>query len=256
VNLRKGIFSGFSKKKELNRAIKNIFGFRPGNIFLYNLALRHRSAAVTVNQKIIVSNERLEYLGDAILSAIVAEYLFKKFPSKDEGFLTEMRSKIVNREQLNKLVAKLGIEQFIRVTNEQAPKNLYGNAFEALVGAIYLDKGFITCKKAIINRIIKIHYDTDELEATQINYKSLLLEWAQHEKKKVGFHPSTIFLPSRAKQYQVELTIDGSPYGTAIDDTIRGAEKLAAEKTWKMLAEMGKGEKKWGGVVTPIHNHR
>ena len=244
MDLKKGIFSKLSPQKELSCVIKNIFGFRPGNVFLYNLAFRHRSATVTINQKIKVSNERLEYLGDAILSAIVAEYLFKKFPSKDEGFLTEMRSKIVNRERLNKLVTKLGIERFICVGNEQASKNLYGDTFEALVGAIYLDKGFITCKKAIINRIIKMHYDIDELEATQINYKSLLLEWAQHEKKKVVFHPSTIFLPSRAKQYQVELTIDGSPYSSAIDNTIRGAEKLAAEKTWEMLAEAVKGVKK------------
>jgi len=246
VNLRKGIFSRFSKRKdfsglpkrkELNRVIKDVFGFRPGNIFLYNLALRHRSVAVKINQRINVSNERLEYLGDAVLGAIVAEYLFKKFPLKDEGFLTEMRSKIVSREQLNKLVAKLGIEQFIRVGKNQVPKNLYGDTFEALVGAIYLDKGYQTCKKVIINRIIKMHYDIDELVSTHINYKSLLLEWSQYEKNKVEFRPSTIFLDNRVKQYKVEIVIDGFPYASAIDYTIRGAEKLASAKTWEMLEE-------------------
>ena len=236
MNLRKGIFSKLSKKRELNRVIKNIFGFRPGNIFLYNLALCHRSAGITINQRTKVSNERLEYLGDAILGAIVAEYLFKKFPLKEEGFLTEMRSKIVNREQLNKLVAKLGIEQFIRVGNDQAPKNLYGDTFEALVGAIYLDKGYLVCKKVIINRIITTYYDIDELVSTQKNYKSMLLEWAQHAKNKVEFHPTTL-LHNRTKQYNVEVIINGSHYGSAIDYTIRGAEKLAAAKTWEMLEE-------------------
>ena len=237
MNLKKGIFSQLSEEKELNRAIKNIFGFRPGNISLYNQALRHRSATVKINQRIKISNERLEYLGDAVLGAIVAEYFFKKFPLKDEGFLTEMRSKIVSREQLNKLVSKLGIEQYICVGNNQTPKNLYGDTFEALVGAIYLDKGFLVCKKVIINRIIKVYYDIDELEATQTNYKSLLLEWSQYKKNKVEFRTSTLFMKGYAKQYNVEVVIDGIQYGAAIDYTIRGAEKLAAEKTWEMLEE-------------------
>jgi ribonuclease-3 len=237
VNLRKGIFSGFFKNKELNRAIKNIFGFRPGNIFLYNLAFCHRSAAVKINQKTRISNERLEYLGDAVLGAIVAEYLFKKFPLKDEGFLTEMRSKIVSREQLNKLITKLGVEHFIRVGNEQMPKNLYGDTFEALVGAIYLDKGYLACKKAIINRVISVHYDINELIATRINYKSLLLEWSQCEKNKVEFCATTLFPENHIRQYQVEVVINGFHYASAIDYTIRGAEKLAAAKTWEMLEE-------------------
>jgi len=236
VDLRKGFFFGFSKKKELNRVIKNIFGINPGNIFLYNLALRHRSAAVE-SQGIKMSNERLEYLGDAVLSAIVAEYLFKKFPLKNEGFLTEMRSKIVKREQLNKLVSKLGIERFICVGNDNIPKNLYGDTFEALVGAIYLDKGYHTCKKVIINRIIKVYYDIDELLSTHINYKSLLLEWSHHEKNKVEFRTSAIFLENHGKQYEAQLFIDEFHYASAMDDTIRGAEKLAAEKTWKILEE-------------------
>jgi len=241
VDLKKGIFSGFSKDKELNHAIKNIFGFRPGNIFLYKQALRHRSATVTINKKIKVSNERLEFLGDAVLDAIIAEYLFKKFPSKDEGFLTEMRSKIVSREQLNKLVAKLGIEQHIHVGKEQPSKNLYGDTFEALVGAIYLDKGFLFCKKVIINRIIKVYYDVDELVSSQINYKSLLLEWAQYKKTKVEFRASTLYLKGHAKQYNIEVVIDGVQYGADIDYTIRGAEKLASEKTWEMLEDSVKG---------------
>ena len=240
MNLKKRIFSGFSENKELNRAIKNIFGFRPGNVFLYKLAFRHRSAAMKINQRIKISNERLEYLGDAILSAIVAEYLFRKFPLKDEGFLTEMRSKIVNREQLNKLVSKLGIEQLISLGNDHQhtiPKNLYGDTFEALVGAIYLDKGYVVCQKTIINRIIKMHYDIDSLVSVHVNYKSLLLEWSQYEKNKLEFRASTLFQKGRARQYKVEVFIDDFPYASAVDYTIRGAEKLASAKTWEMLEE-------------------
>lgn len=240
MDLKNGIFSELSKKKELNRVIKNIFGLRPGNVFLYDLALRHRSAAVQINQKDKISNERLEYLGDAILGAIVAEYLFKKFPLKDEGFLTQMRSKIVSREQLNKLVAKLGIEQFIRIDSDHAPKNLYGDTFEALVGAIYLDKGYLACKKIIINRIIKVYYDIDELIDTHVNHKSLLLEWSQYKKKKVEFRASLLPLKNRIKQYKVEVIIDDSPHASAVDYTIRGAEKLASVKTWDMLEETEK----------------
>jgi ribonuclease-3 len=187
-----------------------------------------------------ISNERLEYLGDAILSAVVAEYLFKKFPLKDEGFLTEMRSKIVNRERLNKLVSKLGIEHFIRIGNDSqqsVPKNLYGDTFEAIVGAIYLDKGFLACKKIIINRIIKLHYDIDELVSIHVNYKSLLLEWSQYKRNKLEFRLSTLFTKNRARQYKIEIFIDDFPYASAIDYTIRGAEKLAATKTWEMLEE-------------------
>lgn len=211
----------------------------PENIFLYKLAFRHRSAPIEVNLGIKVSNERLEYLGDAILGAIVADYLFKKFPLKDEGFLTEMRSKIVSREQLNKLITKLGMERFIQVASDHgiAPKNLYGDAFEAFIGAMYLDRGYELCRKVVINRIIKVHYDLDELISVKLNFKSLLLEWSQQEKRKLEFRVSDCPSKGNVKQYKVEVFIDEEPYASSIDYTIKGAEKLAAGKTWDMLKE-------------------
>jgi len=132
-----------SEDKQLFVALKNIFGYYPGNIFLYKLAFRHKSQAIELNNGNRVSNERLEYLGDAILSAIVADHLFKMFPYKDEGFLTEMRSRIVSRAQLNKLSQKLGIDTLITVNteNNNVYRSMKGDAFEALIGAIYLDKG-------------------------------------------------------------------------------------------------------------------
>ena len=134
----------FSGDKELYTAIRNIFGYYPGNISLYKLAFRHKSVAVELSNGSRVSNERLEYLGDAILGAIVAEHLFKLFPYKDEGFLTEMRSKIVSRVQLNKLSQKLGIDNLIQVNTESGNvyRSMKGDAFEAFVGALYMDKGY------------------------------------------------------------------------------------------------------------------
>lgn len=237
--LRKRAISRISENKELFLAIKNIFGFIPENIFLYKLAFRHRSAPIEVNRGVKVSNERLEYLGDAILGAIVADYLFKKFPLKDEGFLTEMRSKIVSREQLNKLIVKLGMERFVQVSGDQnvVAKNLYGDAFEAFIGAIYLDKGYDLCAKVVVERIIKVHYDVDDLISVQHNYKSRLLEWSQQEKKKLEFRIAEVPYKNNVKQYRCEVFINDEAYASAIDFTIKGAEKLASAKTWEMLRE-------------------
>jgi ribonuclease III len=134
----------FGKEKELTRAIKNILGFCPGNIYLYHLALRHKSAAVEIAEGKKISNERLEYLGDAILGAIIADYLFFKYPFKDEGFLTQMRSKFVSRNNLNKLSLKLGIDKMIMTDSDSVSnyRSMGGDAFEALIGAIYVDKGY------------------------------------------------------------------------------------------------------------------
>ena len=134
----------FSAEKELFEAIKNIFGFYPGNIFLYKLALRHKSQAEELLNGIRVSNERLEFLGDTVLSTVVADYLFRMFPYKDEGFLTEMRSKIVSRAQLNNLALRLGLDRLIIHTQEKSSvfKSIKGDAFEAIIGAMLPSKGF------------------------------------------------------------------------------------------------------------------
>ncbi|MDZ7742533.1 MAG: ribonuclease III domain-containing protein [Bacteroidota bacterium] len=132
-----------------------------------------------------LSNERLEYLGDAVLSSAIADYLFKKFPYKDEGFLTEMRSKIVNRAQLNKLSKKLGLDRFLESENDSKNlcKSINGDAFEALIGAMYLDRGYNFTRRIIIKRIINLHLDIDEIEKLENNYKSKLIEWSQKEKR-------------------------------------------------------------------------
>ena len=219
-----------SKDKKLNDFIKNVFGYNPGNILLYKLALCHRSASTEEIKGLRINNERLEYLGDAILSAIVADYLFKKFPGKDEGFLTEMRSRIVSRDNLNKLSEKLGMHKFIKASAANMYRSIKGDAFEAFIGATFLDRGFNFTKKVIVNRIIKYHIDIDEIEANNYNYKSKLIEWTQHEKKQIEFVVIDEIGNGFNKQYIVDVLINNIRSGTGRDYSIKKAEQNAAEK--------------------------
>jgi len=229
----------FTSDKTLYKAIKNIFGFYPQHISLYELALRHKSASEKQVNGYKLNNERLEYLGDAILSAIVADLLFKRFPYKSEGFLTQMRSKIVSRSSLNQLSNKLGLNKLINssVTQSNANRSAPGDTFEAVVGAMYLDKGFEFTKRIIIKRIINIHFDLNELVNTEVNFKSRVLEWAQKEKRNLTFKVIDEIGEKQDKQYLVGIFIDNKKIAQAQDYTIRGAEKLASEKAWKELSE-------------------
>ena len=222
----------FSKEKAFYQSIKNIFGFYPGNIFLYKLAFRHRSAAIKKYNGVKLNNERLEYLGDAILGAVVADLLFKKFPLKDEGFLTSMRSKIVSRSSLNKLSQKLGINKLITADtdNNKQFKSINGDAFEAFVGALYLDKGYNYTSKILLDRIINVHFDIEELQNTEVNHKSALLEYCQKEKLDLEFRVINELGSGYKKQFEVEIYIQGEAKEKGLDFSIKGAEKLAAEK--------------------------
>ena len=224
------------KDKELYDYIHGIFGFYPKNIVLYRVAFTHKSMSESIGHY-HVSNERMEYLGDAVLSLAVADYLFHTYPTQAEGFLTEKRSRIVSRVSLNKLSQKLGFESYIRHAPDMSnnARSVGGNAFEALIGAIYLDRGFEFAKRVIIERILKVHVDMDEMLNTDINFKSKLLEWSQKQKKNTVFKMLEEIGEGHKKQFHVQIVIDGEPYADAIDRSIRGAEQLAAEKTWKLL---------------------
>lgn len=232
----------FSKNKPLSEFIHNDFGFYPRNIALYELAFTHKSASETTLGHFKLNNERLEYLGDAVLSAAVADYLFRLFPTKAEGFLTEMRSKIVSRASLNKLSQKLGFEGMIQYSHDTHSnyKSMTGNAFEAFVGALYLDRGYDFTKHILLDRIIKVHIDLDQLEQTDVNFKSKLLEWCQKGKHQLNFKLLTERGSRQDRLYQVVVIIDSEEYGQAADYSIKGAEQLAAEKTWNMLVEQHK----------------
>jgi ribonuclease-3 len=226
--------------RQIAQAIKNIFGFYPKNLNLYKLAFRHRSVA-NGSHGLKINNERLEYLGDAVLSSVIADYLFKKFPRKDEGFLTETRSKIVCRSRLNKLASKLGLDKLIQANFDPKTisRSIKGDAFEAFIGALYLDKGYAFTKKVIIRRIINVHMDIDEVVHEESNYKSKLIEWTQKEKKTIDFRVIDEIGEGFSKQYIVEISIDGKKIARGRDFAIKNAEQHASEKAWSIMFPQG-----------------
>jgi ribonuclease III len=174
--------------KNTRKQFKIILGFRPGKPELYQLALIHKSAAHKLYNNPKLNNERLEFLGDAVLDSIVAELLFKTFPDRDEGFLTQLRSKIVNRETLKRISLKLGIGNLvISSVSSDNHKAVYGDALEAIIGAIYLDKGYKKTKRFILERIIDHHINLKKLAETEIDFKSRIIEWGQKNKKEISF---------------------------------------------------------------------
>lgn len=224
---------------------KNILGFTPRRTDIYQIAFIHKSKSVETAQGRKVNNERLEYLGDAVLSTVVAEYLYKRYPYQGEGILTEMRSKIVSRSNLNKLAQKIGLSQLIQYNKESQGifKSIDGDAFEALVGAIYLEKGYKFTRHVIVDRVIKIHMDIDALSHQDWNFKSKLIDWGQKERHKVSFEVVRVMYQGKKnasrKEYEIMATIDGNPGESAIEYSIKAAEQLAAEKTYKKLLETG-----------------
>jgi ribonuclease-3 len=229
-----------TQKEEKNFliAIQHIIGQRPYNPELYKLAMRHSSRASVNDHGLKESNERLEYLGDAILGMIVADYLFTRFPFKDEGFLTEVRSKIVNREMLNRISRKIGLTDLIEFNyqgNTLTPKSIYGDSLEALIGAIYLDKGFGFTKKYVIKKLLNAHYDLDELINTTSNYKSKIIEWSQKVNKEINFEIINTEDQKKNKQFTAQVIIDGDPKEIGHGPSKKKAEQDAARRTFENL---------------------
>ena len=211
----------------------------PGNLSLYRLAFRHKSVAQNVKKGVKNSNERLEFLGDAVLGSVVAEVLFKLYPYEDEGFLTELRSKIVSRVNLNQLARKLGFESLIeydsRVLGSSRQGSLLGDAFEALIGAVYLDKGYNFTRNFLVNHIIKSHIDIHTLEQTETNFKSKLIEWCQRHGKDISFDLVGNDEGENTKLFSVQASVDGEIMGLGKEFSKKNAEKLAAEKACEAL---------------------
>lgn len=223
--------------QKLVTAIKNIAGITPSNLALYRLATLHSSISKESDTGFKESNERLEYLGDAVLGATVADYLFKKFPFKDEGFLTEIRSRIVNREALNLLARKIGIANIVQydAKNSHLQQVILGNTLEAIVGAIYLDKGFLRCKKFVIDKLIAPNYDLDALINSNPNFKSKIIEWAQREGKDVKFEILDVKKGRNHKEFTARVIVNSEPMGTGFGNNKKKAEQDAALKTCEML---------------------
>ena len=222
----------FSSDKKLFLSLKNILGFYPINIRLYKQCLRHRSASVTLKDGADNSNERLEFLGDAVLGAAVAHYLFRKFPFKDEGFLTKIRSRIVSRANLNSLSRKLGLFDMMEVKreNEQIYKSAGGDALEAFIGAIYLDRGYTAAQAFVIDKLIKLHLDLEEILNTDKDFKSKLVEWSQKEKRVIRYEVAAEKGGGISKYYVIDLYVDEVKKTTGNGNSKKSAEQHAAEK--------------------------
>ena len=221
-----------SPDKKLITSIKNITGFFPHNLRIYKIALTHKTASAEIKEGVYDSNERLEFLGDAILGGVIADFLYKKFPFKDEGFLTKLRSRIVSRENLNKVSIKFGLNEMIDYHFQNRniiAKSMNGDALEAFIGAIYLDRGFETCKQFIIHQIIKNHIDLDLLEVTDKDFKSQLVEWTQRHKKKFEYKVIAEHGKAYDKYYDVQLFIDEEPQTIGKGKNKKSAEQAAAE---------------------------
>lgn len=229
----KSLFRKKSSEEQQTRTyLKSIIGYHPRNYNLFRLASIHHSAAKINSRGVKESNERLEYLGDAILGSIIAEYLFKKYPYKEEGFLTEIRSRIVNRESLNQLGQKLGLREIIILDkNIHAPnKSVYGDTLEALIGAVYLDRGFGYCREFVIGRLVEPYFNIDEIISTGQNAKSKIIEWAQKENKNVRFNTVDLKDVKFGKEFTVEITLDNAVASTGYGRTKKKAEQDAAKK--------------------------
>ena len=224
-----------SSDKEITTYLKNIFGFKPKNLNIYKIAFTHRSSSVKDVVCGTLNNERLEYLGDAILSAIVADFLFKKFPLFAEGPLTQLRSRIVCRDRLNYLSQKIGLNKLMVIDGKINAKCANGDAFEALVGAIYLDQGYLKTKKIILQKIILTHLDFESIIEEDNNYKSKILSWAQKVHKKIEFSHLKLNGGANHRQFKAKLHIDDQLMGEGIDYTVKKAEQLAAEKAWEKV---------------------
>jgi len=230
--LLSAVLTPLSKQdKEFRQKLKNILGFYPKNIALYKQAFRHRSSSKEISEH-LQSNERLEFLGDAVLGAVVAEHLFKIFPKKDEGFLTQMRSKIVNGQNLFTLSKKFGFDVLLssKLTNkEKLNSSAYGDVFEAFLGAVFIDKGFEVTKKFILNSIIKIHLDMDELLQTNTDYKSQFQVLMQRQKKHFEYTILDEEKKGKEKTYVIQLSIEGVPQATFEHKSKKAAEQMVAQ---------------------------
>lgn len=225
-----------SPKRDFAKRLRPILGFVPSNIRLYQQAFYHKSNNHQKGKGQRYNNERLEYLGDAILSTIVAEYLFKKYPNADEGFLTKMRAKIVKRKTLNFIGDQMGLDMLLlEFNNTRLSKSMLGNALEALVGAVYLERGYYVTKRFIISNMLRTYLDIHELELQDDNFKSQLLEYCQKNGKDISYEVLDRFKVDKRDRFRVAVLIDGTALGEAEDYNKKSAEQSASRLALKKL---------------------
>lgn len=221
------------------KEIENIIGFKPQSIYFYQKAFTHRSTNKMDSKGNPMNYERLEFLGDAMLSAVIAAHLYNEVPTGDEGYLTKMRSKIVSRDHLNELGRDLDLIRFVesKVPTQHFGENIHGNIFEALVGAIFLDKGYSFCEQFIQKSVVKPYVDIAKLEGKVISYKSLLIEWCQKEKKSFHYDVFDDNANDGQKYFGVKLSIDGKIIAKARATSKKKAEEKASQRGFFALQE-------------------
>ncbi|HAV25081.1 MAG TPA: ribonuclease III [Bacteroidetes bacterium] len=239
--IKKIYFTRFSKHSKFYRELHPLLGYFPGKPKLYVQAFMHNSLTKKTEELDSKhNNERLEYLGDAVLDLIIAELLFKKFPFQGEGFLTEMRSKSVSRKKLSEIAFNMGLHEHLMFDksirkNRTAVQGIAGNALEALVGAIYLDKGYQFSKRFVSKKIVGVHLDFDTLKDKVVNFKSVLNQFAQREKKELEFRVLNDAAEKNIKSYSIGVYLDNLEIAKARAKSKKEAEQLASEKSCEIL---------------------
>lgn len=227
-------------KQEFASRLRSIIGFRTTNLRIYEAAFIHRSASFTLPDGKRINNERLEFLGDAVLDTILSDYLFEKFPDANEGFMTKIRSRIVNREILNHLAISMGIDKILvsNVSSNSSTRNLYGDALEALIGALFVDKGFKKTKNLFIKRVFNKYLDLSQIVDTDTDYKSLVFEWIQKHKTNLTFEYKEEYdFKLKKSVFSATLLINKEEFGRGQGASKKEAEQEAAGKAWAKLKE-------------------
>lgn len=232
--IRKIVKSHSEEDAQLYNELKKLLNFSPRKITKYKKAFTHRSVQMLDENGIPINYERLEFLGDSILGSVIAAYLYKKVPTGNEGYLTQMRSKIVSREHLNELGKDLNLIRFVRSNIDQANvgDNIHGNIFEALIGAIYLDKGYNSCQKFIYENVIVPYVDIEKLEGKITSYKGLIIEWCQKQKKKYKFDTYEDSGNESIKHFSVKISIDGEQIAKGRATSKKKAEEQASKRAY------------------------
>ena len=228
----------FRRDKESYLCFYRMLGFYPGDIKIYQQALLHKSSSVKSGKGRLLNNERLEFLGDAVLDAVVADIVYKKFEGRREGFLTNTRSKIVQRETLNRVAVEIGLDKLVKSATKQSSHNSYlcGNAFEALVGAVYLDKGYDACKWFMEERIIAKYLNLEKISKKEVNFKSKLIEWSQKNRFEVVFDlTEQSFDESQNPVFKTQVLVDGVCGGTGSGYSKKESQQEAAKNTLGMI---------------------
>ena len=228
-------------KREFGSRLKVLLGFRPGDLMIYEAAFIHRSASHTLPNGQRINNERLEFLGDAVLDMILSDFLFEKYPDGSEGFMTKIRSRIVNREVLNQLAVSMEINKLLvsNISSGHITKHLYGDALEALIGAIFLDKGFRKTEQFFIRKVLEKYLDLKTIVITENDFKSLVFEWVQKKKHTLTFTYNEEYdFDFKKSVFTTILYIDKEVFGKGQGDSKKEAEQEASRQAWERLNDI------------------